>query len=243
MTLWQRRRAVALNTQLIAAELNGLGIDVDCIPLLDLTQPETHVAIGDRAFSSDPELVARLGRVVAERLLASGIMPVIKHMPGHGRATVDSHESLPVVSIDRDTLSRSDFAPFAALADLPWGMTAHVVYSAIDPKAPATTSRKVIDEVIRGEIGFDGLLLSDDLSMQALEGGLGERAAAALTAGCDIALHCNGDPVEMQAVAAQVGPMTTAAERRLAAGDARRGARPAEFDLAAAEQQLAHLLA
>ncbi len=235
--------AVALNTRLIAVELRALGIDVDCIPLLDLTQPETHVAIGDRAFSSDPDMVARLGRAVAETLLASGVMPVVKHMPGHGRATVDSHESLPVVSVDHDTLSRSDFAPFAALADLPWGMTAHVVYSDIDPNAPATTSRKVIEEVIRGEIGFDGLLLSDDLSMQALQGGLGERAAASLAAGCDIALHCNGDPAEMQAVAARVGPMTAEAQRRLAAGEARRTSRPLELDLAATEQELAHLLA
>ncbi len=218
--------ALKLNTQLLAAELTDLGIDVDCVPLLDLQFPGAHDVIGDRSFGGDPELVADLGRVVCETMLAAGVMPIVKHIPGHGRARVDSHKDLPVVGTARAELEATDFRPFRELADAPWAMTAHVVYTALDAERPATTSPDVVSRVIRGEIGFDGLLLSDDLSMEALKGSLGERAAASLAAGCDVALHCNGKPEEMAQVAAAVGALTVEAQRRIAAGRARLG--PAE---------------
>ena len=218
--------ALRLNTQLIAAELVDLGIDVDCVPLLDLQFPGAHDVIGDRSFGGDPELVAELGGIVCETMLAAGVMPIVKHIPGHGRARVDSHKELPVVGTAKAELEATDFRPFQALADAPWAMTAHVVYSALDPERPATTSPGVIAEVIRGQIGFDGLLVSDDLSMEALQGSLGERARAALAAGCDIALHCNGKPEEMAQVAEALGPLTPEAEGRIAAARARLG--PAE---------------
>ena len=233
--------ALRINTQLIAAELTGLGIDVDCVPLLDLQFPGAHDVIGDRAFGGDPELVADCGRVVCETMLASGVMPIVKHIPGHGRARVDSHKALPVVDTAAAELEATDFRPFQALADAPWAMTAHVVYSALDGGHPATTSRKLIDEVIRGRIGFDGLLLSDDLSMEALQGSLGERAEASLAAGCDVALHCNGKPAEMEQVAAAVGPLSAAAQRRIAAARARLG-RPEALDQAALQRRLDGLM-
>src|SRR3546814_10529860 len=156
--------ALRLNTQLLAAELVGRGIDVDCVPLLDLQFPGAHDVIGDRAFGSDPELVAGLGRIVCQTMLAAGVMPIVKHIPGHGRARVDSHKELPVVDTAAAELEATDFRPFKALADAPWAMTAHVVYAALDAERPATTSPRVIEEVIRGQTGFDGVLLSDDLS-------------------------------------------------------------------------------
>ena len=191
------QEALRLNIQLIAAELTDLGIDVDCLPLLDLQFPGAHDIIGDRSFGGDPELVADLGGIVCETLLASGVMPIVKHIPGHGRARVDSHKELPVVGTARAELEATDFRPFQLLADAPWAMTAHVVYSDLDAERPATTSPDVIAGVIRGAIGFDGLLVSDDLSMEALQGGLGARAEATLGAGCDVVLHCNGNPEEM----------------------------------------------
>ena len=200
-----------------------LDIDVDCVPLLDLQFPGAHDVIGDRAFGGDPELVADLGRTVCETMLAAGVMPIVKHIPGHGRARVDSHKELPVVGTAKAELEASDFRPFQALSDAPWAMTAHVVYSALDPDRPATTSPGVISQVIRGEIDFDGLLLSDDLSMEALQGSLGERAAASLAAGCDVVLHCNGEPAEMEQVAAAVGPLSAEAQRRVAAARDRLG--------------------
>lgn len=233
--------ALRINTRLLAAELTDLGIDVDCVPLLDLHFLGAHDVIGDRAFGGDPDLVADLGRIVVETLLEGGVMPVAKHIPGHGRARVDSHLELPLVDTSAAELEASDFRPFQALADAPWGMTAHVIYSALDAEAPATTSRKVVDNVIRGWIGFDGLLLSDDLSMEALSGSLGERAAASLAAGCDIALHCNGKPEEMEQVAAAVGPMSEAAQRRAAAARARLG-RPGPVDQAALQRRLDGLM-
>ena len=233
--------ALRINTRLLAAELSDLGIDVDCVPLLDLHFLGAHDVIGDRAFGGDPDLVADLGRIVCETMLEGGVMPVAKHIPGHGRARVDSHHELPVVDTSAAELEASDFRPFQALADAPWGMTAHVIYTALDDTAPATTSRKVIDNVIRGWIGFDGLLLSDDLSMQALSGTLGERAAASLAAGCDVALHCNGKPEEMDQVAAVVGPLTAAAQRRIAAARARLG-RPGPVDQAALQRRLDGLM-
>ncbi len=213
--------AVRVNARLLAAELAELGITVDCAPALDLRLPETHEAIGDRAFSADPGVVAALGRALCDGLLEGGILPVIKHMPGHGRARVDSHDRLPRVEAPREELERSDFEAFRRLADMPLGMTGHLLFSAIDPERPATTSPVVIAEVIRGHIGFDGVLLSDDLSMQALAGDLGERAGAALAAGCDLALHCNAKRAEMTAVAAAAPLLSAETERRLEAARAR----------------------
>lgn len=210
--------ATRLNSVLLAADVASIGCDVDCLPVLDLGLPETHIAIGDRAYSAIPESVAALGRAAGEGLAAQGVMPVTKHMPGHGRATVDSHHDLPRVAASRETLERTDFLPFRLLADLPWGLTAHLLFEAVDPDAAITVSALGVREIIRGHIGFDGLLLTDDLSMQALGGSLGERAALALAAGCDVALHCNGHMDEMKDVAARTGPMTEAAGRRLAAG-------------------------
>ena len=213
--------AVRLNARLLAAELSDLGISVDCAPLLDLSLPETHAVIGDRSFGEDPELVATLGRAACEGFLAGGVLPVVKHVPGHGRATVDSHHELPVVDTPLDVLRETDFRAFRALNDAPWAMTAHVVYTAVDPVRPATTSPTVVAEVIRGDIGFRGVLVSDDLSMEALSGDLGARTRAALAAGCDIALHCNGRMEEMEAVAAAASPLSPAAMGRLAAAAAR----------------------
>jgi beta-N-acetylhexosaminidase len=170
--------------------------------------------IGDRAYAEQPQAIAAIGRAIAEGLMAEGVMPVMKHIPGHGRAMVDSHHAAPVVTQSRAALERSDFLPFKLLADLPWAMTAHVIYQAVDPDAVLTVSARGVQEVVRGHIGFDGLLLSDDLSMQALGGSLGERAAKVLAAGCDIALHCNGEWPEMLEVAGHAGAMTERAVRR-----------------------------
>src|SRR5262245_6635188 len=212
--------ATRLNSRLLAADVASIGVDVDCLPVLDIAFPETHAVIGDRAYADRPEPVAALGRAAAEGLLAEGVMPVIKHMPGHGRATVDSHHALPHVGASRETLERTDFLPFKLLADLPWAMTGHLLFDAIDPTAVITVSARGVRDVIRGHIGFDGLLLSDDLSMQALGGSLGERAERSLAAGCDIALHCNGRMDEMTEIVGRTGPMTGAASRRFAAGRA-----------------------
>jgi beta-N-acetylhexosaminidase len=212
------RKAVFLNHQLIGAELAALGIDVDCAPLLDVRQPGAHDVVGDRAFSGDPEQVAVLGRAAADGLMSAGVTPVIKHIPGHGRSMVDSHHDLPRVTTSRAELARTDFVPFKRLKDLPWGMTAHIVYEAIDPDLPATLSANVIAEIIRGEIGFDGLLLSDDLSMKALRYTMVERAQRSVAAGCDVALHCNGNMEEMAEVAAGAPPLSRAGLERYTRG-------------------------
>jgi beta-N-acetylhexosaminidase len=225
-------------TRLIADDLARLGITIDCLPVLDLPVPGADAIIGDRAYGTAPERVAALGRAACEGLLAGGVLPVIKHIPGHGRATVDSHLACPVVATPRDELAARDFAPFRALDDMDWAMTAHIVYSAIDAARPATLSPVIIAEVIRGEIGFAGVLISDDLSMEALGGGLGERAAGALASGCDLVLHCNGRLDEMRAVAAAVGTLNPDAAARVAAGEARRRASAAPFDRAALEAHL-----
>lgn len=215
--------AARLNARLIAADLVDLGITVDCAPVLDISQSGADPIIGDRAYGHDPAQVAALGRAVAEGLLAGGVLPVIKHIPGHGRATVDSHKALPVVEASLDDLTTVDFAPFAALRDMPWAMTAHVVYRVLDGDHPATTSERVIAGVIRGSIGFDGVLVSDDLSMQALSGGMRERCEAALAAGCDLALHCNGQMAEMEAaVAGCPDAMDDGARRRMERAEAMR---------------------
>ncbi|RED51033.1 beta-N-acetylhexosaminidase [Aestuariispira insulae] len=194
--------ALHINITLLSADLHGVGINVNCAPVLDVPIPGSNDAVlGNRAFSDDPFLVAGLGRVAVDAYLENGILPVIKHLPGHGRAMCDSHHELPVVTEPLDILRENDFLPFRAMSDCPLGMTAHIVYPHIDPDQPATRSNQVIREIIRDELGFDGLLISDDLSMNALTGSLRERAECALNAGCDLALHCNGDWEEMQAVA------------------------------------------
>jgi beta-N-acetylhexosaminidase len=200
--------AARLNARLIAEDLSALGFNVDCAPVLDLRLPITHQAIGDRAYSDDPAIVAALARAACEGFLGGGIIPVIKHMPGHGRAVADSHVELPRVTAAADELLRTDFAPFRALRDMPWAMTAHILFAALDSTAPATASRTIIEKIIRGTIGFQGLLFSDDLSMQALEGTLGQRAKRASDAGCDVALHCNGNMDEMRLVAQVVPPLS-----------------------------------
>ncbi|HEY2538346.1 MAG TPA: beta-N-acetylhexosaminidase [Stellaceae bacterium] len=230
-----------LGARLIADDLAGLGITVDCMPVLDLPIAGADPVIGDRAYGRDCARVAQLARAVCDGLIAGGVLPVLKHLPGHGRAEVDSHLSCPVVKAGYDELSRTDFAPFRALATMPWAMTAHIVYHGIDD-APATLSHKVVSEIIRGEIGFDGVLISDDLSMRALGGGLGERAERALAAGCDLVLHCNGRLEEMEEVVAASAPITAEAARRLARGEAMHRP-PAEFDRDEAERRFDALLA
>ena len=213
--------AARLNARLIAGELVAAGIDTVGAPSLDLRLPGAHQVIGDRAFSADPEIVAALGRAACEGFLSSGVTPVIKHLPGHGRSQVDSHLSLPVVEAPLAELEASDFRPFRALADMPLGMTGHLLIPAIDAGRPATISSRVIAEVIRGFIGFQGVLITDDLSMEALSGTVQSRAAAALAAGCDLALHCNGELEEMVAIAEVLPPVSPGAAARLTEGRAR----------------------
>lgn len=235
------REAVYVNARLIADELSQLGINVNCVPVLDLPVSGADAVIGDRAFASDPMIVAVLGRVVIDGMLEGGVVPVMKHIPGHGRATADSHFALPRVSTLEAELRKTDFAPFRALNDCPMAMTAHVVYETIDPEHPATTSGKIIRNVVRGEIGFGGLLMSDDLSMKALAGSFAERSRAALAAGCDILLHCNGRMDEMQAVASEATPLVGEAKARAEKALARVHS-PAPFDPAEAEAKLVGLM-
>ena len=236
------REAAWLHARLIAADLAPLGISVDCAPVLDLALPGRTRAIGDRALAADPGLVALLGQAMIEGFLAGGVLPVIKHLPGHGRARRDSHVGLPVVAAAAADMARADWLPFRACRSAPLAITAHVLYPALDGACPATLSRAIIAEVIRGEIGFRGLLLSDDLSMAALRGSLAERTAAARAAGCDIALHCNGDLTEMAEVLDAAGPLEGESAARAAAALA--CARPPdELVAAAGEARLARLLA
>ena len=234
--------AARLNGRLIAAELHDLGITVDCAPVLDVPQPGAHDVIGDRAAGPSADLAILVGRATAEGLMAGGVLPVIKHIPGHGRANADSHKSLPVVETPAEDLAVEDFAPFRALRSMPWGMTAHVLYRALDEHHPATTSHAIIDSVIRDFIGFDGVLTTDDLSMEALDGTPKERAEAALHAGCDIVLHCNGKMPEMQQVAEGCQPLSAHARERVARGENLRHA-PEPFDRDAAQARLDELLA
>jgi beta-N-acetylhexosaminidase len=196
--------AARLAARLTALELTACGINTNCAPVLDVPVAGSHDIIGDRAYGADPRLICALGRAVAEGYMAGGVLPVIKHIPGHGRATKDSHLDLPVVSATRNDLEATDFATFRSLADLPAAMTAHVVFEAFDARLPASVSAIVTHQVIRGHIGFDGLLMSDDLGMKALSGSIAERAAAVIAAGSDVALLCSGDLAETQAVAAAV---------------------------------------
>jgi beta-N-acetylhexosaminidase len=234
-------RAAWINARLIAAELMDLGIDVDCAPVLDNPVPGAHDVIGDRALGQDVATIAALGRAVMDGLLAGGVLPVIKHLPGHGRAEVDSHLHLPVVDASDAELRAEDLPPFRALAAAPFAMTAHVIYRAWDAEQVATWSPGIIERVIRGDIGFGGCLLSDDLSMQALDGALGERARRALAAGCDLALHCNGDLAEMRDVAAAAGSISGASAARFTAALARR-TKPQPIDQAALLAELDGLL-
>jgi beta-N-acetylhexosaminidase len=218
--------AVEVNARLIAAELMELGINVDCLPVLDVPVRGAHDIIGDRAFAEDPGVVARLGAAVCRALRNGGVMPIIKHIPGHGRARSDSHLELPVVDAPLSDLRKWDFAPFHAVSQALnggaqcWAMTAHVVYKSLDDKRPATISPVVIDTIIRGEIGFDGPLISDDLSMKALRGGMRERTEASLAAGCDLVLHCNGKMNEMREIAAVCPALSDTADARLAKASA-----------------------
>lgn len=200
--------------QLVAHELRGYGINMNCAPVLDVPVAGAHDIIGDRAYGADPLQIIDLAREVADGLMAGGVVPVIKHIPGHGRAMADSHLDLPVVATPHGELSKSDFVPFRALAKLPAAMTAHVVFSDIDATAPASTSAIVTADIIRGEIGFNGFLMSDDLSMKALNGPMRQRAEAVISAGSDVALHCNGDMTEMRAAAEGVPQLSGAALAR-----------------------------
>jgi beta-N-acetylhexosaminidase len=230
-----------LGGHLIASDLRQVGIDVDCLPIADVPVPGGDPVIGDRAYGTEPAKVAAIAGAIAEGLQAGGVLPVLKHLPGHGRAAADSHHSLPVVGTGRATLERTDFAAFRPLRDLPLGMTAHVVFSAIDAVAPATTSVTMVEQVIRGFIGFQGLLMSDDVSMNALSGTIAERSQAALAAGCDVVLHCNGDFAEMAAVAAASPLLSGAALKRAQAALAARTA-PEHFDIAAARASFASMV-
>jgi len=206
--LWQQdheagERAVWLLARLHAFDLLRYGITADCLPVLDVPIEGASDVIGSRAYGKKPEIVAAMGRAAADGLMAGGVLPVMKHIPGHGRAFSDTHFELPTVDAKLGELQRHDFVPFRELAHLPMAMTAHVIFSAIDPNNPATTSGKVIEEIIRGQIGFEGLLMSDDTSMKALSGDFPSKAAAILAAGCDIVLHCNGDMDEMAGIASR----------------------------------------
>jgi beta-N-acetylhexosaminidase len=234
--------AARLSSRLIAADLADLGITVDCLPLADVPVAGADAVIGNRAYGTEPAKVAAIARAVTEGLQQGGVLPVLKHIPGHGRATADTHFKLPTVDTSRDELERTDFAAFKPLADLPMAMTAHVVFSAVDPAHPATTSATMIADVIRGAIGFQGLLMSDDVSMNALSGNIAERTRAIFAAGCDMALHCNGNIEEMRAVAGQTPELSgRALERAKAALAARKPPQP--LDRAAARAELDALIA
>ncbi len=239
----QRQALARLGARLIAHDLSEVGINIDCAPVLDVPSPDAHDVIGDRAFSSEPDEVARLGRAVAEGLIAGGVLPVIKHMPGHGRATADSHHDLPRVTASLDALLARDVVPFRHLADMPLAMTAHVVFEALDRRHPATVSRAVFRRLIRGEIGFDGLVMTDDLSMKALSGDFGERTRRAYAAGCDMILHCNGVMDEMAAVAAAARPLAGRARRRAEAALARIRHAPEPLDRGAVVDAMQRILA
>jgi beta-N-acetylhexosaminidase len=238
--------AARLAARLIADDLAGVGITVDCAPVLDLPTRDADPVIGDRAWGTEPGRVARLGRAFCEGLLGGGVLPVIKHIPGHGRARVDSHSDLPRVEHNRAVLAHSDFAPFRALSAMPWAMTAHIVYAAIDDTAPATLSAKIIDTVIRGDIGFGGVLVSDDISMGALStpsgGSLGELTRRALDAGCDLVLHCNGKLDEMAEIVDAALPISPAAQARIARGEALRRRGRDDIDRRAAGLRFAELM-
>ncbi|KQP68692.1 beta-N-acetylhexosaminidase [Methylobacterium sp. Leaf112] len=232
-----------LGARLMAHDLANVGINVDCAPVLDVPVAGAHDVIGDRAYGTTPERVAEIGRAVALGLMQGGVLPVMKHIPGHGRAGCDSHKGLPVVDADLASLTAQDFAPFRALADLPMAMSAHVVFTALDPDHPATQSALVIERVIRGIIGFDGLLMTDDLSMHALQGGFRPRTEAAFAAGIDVGLHCNGDLTEMRGVAEGAPALAGASLRRAHDALARLPAGAPAFDVREARARFEAALA
>ena len=233
--------AARLSARLIAADLIETGVTVDCLPLADVPVAGADAVIGDRAYGTEPGKVAAIARAVTEGLEQGGILPVLKHIPGHGRATADTHLKLPIVDTPKAELERTDFAAFQPLADLPMAMTAHVVFSALDPAHPATTSATIIEEVIRGVIGFQGLLMSDDVSMNALAGSIAERTRAIFAAGCDMVLHCNGKLDEMREVARETPQLSGKALQRAKRALASRKA-PQAFDRLAARAELDALI-
>jgi beta-N-acetylhexosaminidase len=239
----QRTALARLSARLMAHDLREVGVDVDCLPVLDVPVAGAHDVIGDRAYAQDPDEVARIGRAAAEGLLAGGVLPVIKHMPGHGRAQADSHHHLPRVDASLDTLRAHDFRPFRHLADMPMAMTAHVVFEALDATAPATTSRKIISRIIRKEMNYQGLVMTDDLSMKALSGSFTERAGAAYAAGCDMLLHCNGEMDELAEVAQAARPLGGAARRRARQALARIAHMPEPLDRALLSEGIDRILA
>jgi len=233
--------AARLSSRLIAADLIDLGISVDCLPLADVPVAGADAVIGNRAYGTEPAKVAAIARAVTEGLEQGGVLPVLKHIPGHGRAAADSHFRLPTVDTSKEELERTDFAAFQPLADLPMAMTAHVVFSALDPAHPATTSATIIRQVIRGVIGFQGLLMSDDVSMNALAGSIAERTRAIVNAGCDMVLHCNGKLDEMRDVVRETPELAGEALDRARRALASRRA-PAPFDRQAARAELEALM-
>jgi beta-N-acetylhexosaminidase len=244
--LWDIDRALGLSAarlsaRLMAADLIEAGVSVDCLPLADVPVAGADAVIGNRAYGTEPDKVAAIARAVTEGLEQGGILPVLKHIPGHGRATADSHFRLPVVATPRTELERTDFAAFQPLADLPMAMTAHVVFSALDPAHPATTSATMIEQVIRGVIGFQGLLMSDDVSMNALPGTIAERTRAIFAAGCDMVLHCNGKLDEMREVAGATPELSGSALQRAQRALASRRP-PQPFDRLAARAELDALI-
>jgi beta-N-acetylhexosaminidase len=234
--------AAKLGGRLIAADLAALGIDVDCLPIADVPVAGADPVVGDRAYGTEPGKVAAIAAAIAAGLAEGGVLPVLKHIPGHGRATADSHARLPLVGVDRATLEATDFAAFRLLAGLPMAMTAHIVFTAIDPVAPATISPTIVRDVIRDSIGFKGLLMSDDISMGALAGSIAERTRAAITAGCDLVLHCNGEMPEMLAVAAEAPELAGEAAARSAAALASKKP-PAAIDVVAGRAEFMKLMA
>jgi beta-N-acetylhexosaminidase len=229
--------AAGLSARLIADDLAELGVTVDCLPLADVPVAGADAVIGNRAYGTAPDKVAAIARAVTEGLEQGGILPVLKHIPGHGRAIADTHFRLPEVATSKTELERTDFAAFQPLADLPMAMTAHVVFSALDPAHPATTSATIVQQVIRGVIGFQGLLMSDDVSMNALSGSIAERTRALFAAGCDIALHCNGKLEEMREVARETPVLSGKALERAHRALASRKA-PQAFDRVRARAEL-----
>ena len=234
-------QAARLSARLIAADLIDLGITVDCLPLADVPIEGADAVIGNRAYGTGPAKVAAIARAVTDGLVEGGVLPVLKHIPGHGRATADSHFRLPTVDTSRQELETTDFAAFQPLADLPMAMTAHVVFSALDPAHPATTSATIINQVIRGVIGFQGLLMSDDVSMNALAGTIAERTRAIVNAGCDMILHCNGKLDEMRDVARETPELTGEALARAKRALASRH-QPQPLDRQAARAELDALI-
>ncbi|MEM9583629.1 MAG: beta-N-acetylhexosaminidase [Pseudomonadota bacterium] len=232
-------RAMYLRNRLIAEELHEVGIDVNCAPLADVIWPESHPVLRNRCYGSDVETVVAMCRETVRGFLDGGVLPVLKHVPGYGRAVVDGHKDLPTVDVPLADLQALDFAPFKQLNDIKMGMTAHIVFPVIDD-LPATTSPKAMT-MIREDIGFDGLIMTDDISMEALSGSVAERSAAALRAGCDLVLHCNGERADMDAVAEVCGPMGAAAQARAEAALAQRQT-PMEIDIPEAIAELERLI-